>query len=118
MKEKDERTIDLFDENGKKIDEGKILFSIEENGDTYVFYTVEKEIDGEHQNVLISKKTDENGNLIDPEDDEYDLIEKVLNKYIDELSDEEYDELFGNVGFADEEDYDGQDEESEGDEEE
>lgn len=73
-------------EDGKEV-YGEIIFEFEANGDEFVAYMLE----GDEQ--LYIQKYDEDGHLTTPEDDEWDEIEKIVEKYANgEDEDEEGDE--------------------------
>lgn len=67
-------------ENGKWID-ADILFTFEENGDQFIMY----EIDG----VAYGAKIKEDNSLIKIEEDEWNLVEKIFNEWLEEEDEEE-----------------------------
>lgn len=67
-------------ENGKWID-ADILFTFEENGDHFIMY----EIDG----VAYGAKIKEDNSLIKIEEDEWNLVEKIFNEWLEEEDEEE-----------------------------
>lgn len=81
--ENQERTIVVKDENGKTL-EGEILFTFEANGDDFVLYAIEDQ-------VFAAKVTEEN-ELMPIEEDEWKLVEKIYNEYMEDLEDGEDDE--------------------------
>ncbi len=70
-----EKLIEIKTEDGKTL-QGEILFSFEANGDDFVLY----EIDGN----VFAAKYDESNNLNQIEEDEWPLVEKIFEQYIEE----------------------------------
>ncbi len=60
--------------------EGEILFTFEANGDDFVLYGIDEEV--------FAAKINEEDNLSQIEEDEWPLVEKVFNEYIETLDDE------------------------------
>ena len=75
-----EKTILIKTENGKTL-EGLILFTFEANGDNFVLYQIEDKVH--------SAKVDQEGNLSPVLEDEWKLVEKVYNQYLEENTEEE-----------------------------
>ena len=78
--ENTDRKIIVKDKDGKDI-EGNILFTFEANGDDFVLYEI--------NNEAFAGKVDENGNLSKIEDDEWALVEKIYNEYMEEKEENE-----------------------------
>ena len=72
--EKD-RTIIVTDENNVE-HEGKIIFTFEANGDNFVLYELNEQ--------AFACKVDEEGNLTPVEEDEWKLVEKIYNEYLED----------------------------------
>ncbi len=77
-------SIIVTDENNQT-HEGKIIFSFEENGDEYVIYELKDQVFG--------AKVDNNNNLTAINDDEWPLVEKIYNQYLND--NEDHDKLVG-----------------------
>ena len=77
--EKIDDSIVITDENGKKHN-GKILFSFEANGDEFVVYEL---LDNAH-----AAKIDDDGSLIPIEEDEWKLVEKIYNEFIEDTDED------------------------------
>ena len=79
MEEIDTR-IFVTTEDGKKL-EGEIIFTFEANGDDFVLYQIGDEV--------FAGKVDEENNLSEVEEDEWKLVEKVYQEWLEEAGDEE-----------------------------
>lgn len=75
-----EKTILIKTENGQTL-EGTILFTFEANGDNFVLYKIGDKVH--------SAKVDEEGNLTPVLEDEWKLVEKVYNQYLEENNEED-----------------------------
>ena len=73
---KDENIIEIKTEDGKTL-EGEILFTFEANGDDFILYGINDEV--------FAAKIDEYKNLSQVEKDEWPLVEKIFNQYMEEL---------------------------------
>ena len=62
-------------EDGKWVD-ASVLFTFEENGDQFIMYEIEE--------MAYGAKVKEDNTLISIEDDEWDLVEKIFNEWLDE----------------------------------
>lgn len=62
-------------ENGKWID-ANILFTFEENGDQFIMYEID--------DVAYGAKVNEDNSLVKIEDDEWNLVEKIFNEWLEE----------------------------------
>ncbi len=62
-------------EDGKWVD-ASVLFTFEENGDQFIMYEIEE--------MAYGAKVKEDNTLIPIEDDEWDLVEKIFNEWLDE----------------------------------
>lgn len=71
-------TIEL--ENGKTV-EGEILFEFEENGDDFVAYVIDE--------TIYVAKYDEDGKLFPIAEDEWTLVEKIVNSFLEDMEEEE-----------------------------
>lgn len=67
-------------ENGKTV-EGEILFEFEENGDDFVAYVIEE--------TIYVAKYDEDGKLFPIAEDEWPLVEKIVNSFLEDMEEEE-----------------------------
>ena len=79
MEEIDTR-IFVTTEDGKKL-EGEIVFTFEANGDDFVLYQIGDEV--------FAGKVDEENNLSEVEEDEWKLVEKVYQEWLEESGDDE-----------------------------
>lgn len=79
MEEIDTR-IFVTTEDGKKL-EGEIIFTFEANGDDFVLYQIGDEV--------FAGKVDEENNLSEVEEDEWKLVEKVYQEWLEESGDDE-----------------------------
>lgn len=73
--ENNNRDIVITDKDGKKL-AGKILFVFEANGDNFALYQIDDHV--------YAGKIDEQNNLKPVEEDEWKLVEKVFNQYMEE----------------------------------
>lgn len=62
-------------ENGEK-KEAKILFTFKENGDQFILYEID--------DVAYGAKMNEDNSLSAIEEDEWDLVEKIFQEWVDE----------------------------------
>ncbi len=60
---------------------GEILFTFEANGDDFVLYAINDEV--------FASKVDEENNLSPVEEDEWPLVEKVFNEFMEEMEGED-----------------------------
>lgn len=67
-------------EDGKKL-EGEIVFTFEANGDDFVLYQIGDEV--------FAGKVDEENNLSEVEEDEWKLVEKVYQEWLEEAGEQE-----------------------------
>ena len=72
---KEEEIIEIKTEDGKTL-EGEILFTFEANGDDFIIIGV-----GDQP---FPYKIDENKNLTEVKEDEWPLVEKIFNQWIEE----------------------------------
>jgi len=70
-----ERTITITLENGTTV-EGEILFTFELNGDNFILYELEDK--------MFAARIDEEDNLSPINEDEWPMIEKIYNQYIED----------------------------------
>jgi len=70
-----ERTITITLENGKTLD-GEVLFTFELNGDNFILYELDDKVH--------AARIDEEDNLSPINEDEWPMIEKIYNEYIEE----------------------------------
>lgn len=77
------KTIFITDENNVK-HEGEIIFSFTENGDEYIIY--------ELNNQAFGAKINEHKKLSPIDDDEWPLVEKIYNQFLEEKDDDANDE--------------------------
>ena len=75
----EERTIIITGDDGIER-EGFILFSFEANGDEFVLYELEDN--------AYAAKVDDNGDLAPIEEDEWKLVEKIYNEYMEDEGEE------------------------------
>ncbi|MCK5946053.1 MAG: DUF1292 domain-containing protein [Mycoplasmataceae bacterium] len=80
---KDESLIEIKTQDGKTI-QGEILFHFEANGDNFVLYEAEEQ--------LFAAKIDENKNLTPVEEDEWPMVEKIYNQFMEDYENEEEDD--------------------------
>lgn len=78
-----DRTIIVKDEKGNEL-EGKIIFTFEANGDDFILYEI--------NNEAFAAKMSEEGELSPVQEDEWKLVEKIYNEYMEDLEEEEEDE--------------------------
>lgn len=78
--EKLDNKIIVKDEKGKDI-EGEILFTFEANGDDFILYSINDE--------AYAAKIDEAGNLTPVEEDEWKLVEKIYNEFLEDSNGED-----------------------------
>lgn len=83
MKNIEDRTILVTDENGKDI-EGTIIFTFEANGEDFVLYEIGEE--------AFAAKVSEEGNLSPVLEDEWKLVEKIYNEFLEDQDKYEVDE--------------------------
>ena len=74
-----ERTITVTLDNGSTID-GEVLFTFELNGDNFILYEIDEK--------LYAARIDEEDNLSPINNDEWPMIEKIYNNYIEEQEEE------------------------------
>jgi len=74
-----ERTITVTLDNGSTID-GEVLFTFELNGDNFILYEIDEK--------LYAARIDEEDNLSPINNDEWPMIEKIYNDYIEEQEEE------------------------------
>ncbi|WP_022935280.1 DUF1292 domain-containing protein [Mesomycoplasma moatsii] len=67
--------IDIELENGKKIN-ANILFTFEENGDQFIMYEIDE--------IAYGAKIKEDNSLVAIEEDEWNLVEKIFNEWMEE----------------------------------
>lgn len=67
--------IDIELENGKKIN-ANILFTFEENGDQFIMYEID--------DIAYGAKIKEDNSLVAIEEDEWNLVEKIFNEWMEE----------------------------------
>lgn len=67
--------IDIELENGKKIN-ANILFTFEENGDQFIMYEINE--------IAYGAKIKEDNSLVAIEEDEWNLVEKIFNEWMEE----------------------------------
>ena len=77
---KEESLIEIKTEDGKTL-QGEILFHFEANGDNFVLYEVGEE--------LFAAKIDENNQLQPVEEDEWPMVEKIYNQFIEDYEEGE-----------------------------
>ena len=77
----EEKKIYVTDDKGNQI-EGEIVFSFEANGDDFVIYQIKDE--------AFCAKVDEKNQLSPVQEDEWPLVEKIFNEYMEnqEVEDE------------------------------
>ncbi len=75
MKEFENNLIDVELEDGKKVS-ANIVFTFEENGDQYILYEIDETVYG--------AKLNDNNTLKPINDDEWDLVEKIFNEWLEE----------------------------------
>ncbi len=80
MENEEERTIIVTDENGKEV-EGEIIFTFEANGENFVLYELNDE--------AFASKISEEGDLTPVLEDEWKLVEKIYNEFIEDKEKEE-----------------------------
>lgn len=70
-------------ENGQIID-ANIILTFKENGDQFIIYEIEEKNDFNEYSVVYGSKIDEN-NLIKPiENDEWPIVEKIFNEWVEQ----------------------------------
>jgi len=74
-----ERTITVTLDNGSTID-GEVLFTFELNGDNFILYEIDEK--------LYAARIDEEDNLSPINNDEWPMIEKIYNDFIEEQEEE------------------------------
>ena len=74
-KKMNERTITITLEDGSTVD-GEVLFTFELNGDNFILYELEEKI--------FAARIDEEDNLSQVNEDEWPMIEKIYNQYIED----------------------------------
>lgn len=74
--------IKIQTEDGKTL-EGEILFHFEANGDNFILYVIDDEV--------FSAKIDEQKNLTPVNEDEWPLVEKIFNQYMEDQESEDGD---------------------------
>lgn len=80
MTNNDENLIEIKTDNGKVL-QGEILFTFEANGDDFILYGVGDEV--------FAAKIDDKKNLSQVEEDEWPLVEKIFNQFMEELEAED-----------------------------
>ncbi|NQZ65951.1 MAG: DUF1292 domain-containing protein [Mycoplasmatales bacterium] len=83
MENNDERTIIVTDENNNDV-KGKVIFTFEANGEDYILYEL-------NDNAYASKIS-ETGDLSPILDDEWKLVEKIYNEFLEDQEKEGEDE--------------------------
>lgn len=78
--EKLDNKIIIKDEKGNDV-EGEIIFTFEANGDEFILYGINDE--------AFAAKIDEEGNLSPVEEDEWKLVEKIYNEFLEEEEEDE-----------------------------
>lgn len=71
-----ERTIIVKDKNDNNM-EGQIIFTFEANGDNFVLYELNEE--------AFAAKVNEEGTLTPVMEDEWKLVEKIYNEYMEDM---------------------------------
>lgn len=66
-------------EDGTNVD-GNILFMFEENGDQFIFYEI--------NDTAFAAKLNPDNSLAEIADDEWELVERIFNEWMEENSDE------------------------------
>ena len=77
--ENEDKKIIVKDANGNDI-EGKIIFTFEANGDDFILYEV--------KDKAFAARIDEEGNLSPVNEDEWTLVERIYNEYMENEEDE------------------------------
>lgn len=80
MTSSQDKEIFIIDENNNRLD-GEILFTFEANGDHFALYVIEEKV--------YAGKVDEENNLRPIEEDEWKLVEKVFNEYMEKMEQED-----------------------------
>lgn len=70
-------------EDGQVID-ANVLFTFEENGDQYIIYEIEHEVDGEIEYVAYAAKINDDNSITQISEDEWPIIEKIFNEWMEE----------------------------------
>ena len=78
-----DRTITITNADGKEI-EGEVLFTFEANGDDFILYGIEEEV--------FAAKIDDSGNLSKVEEDEWKLVEKIYNEFMEDMENDSFEE--------------------------
>ena len=78
--ENEDKIIIIKDEKGNDI-EGAIIFTFEANGDDFILYEVNDE--------AFAARIDEEGNLSPVNEDEWTLVERIYNEYMEEEDEED-----------------------------
>ena len=76
-------TITLDDESTV---EAEVVFTFEENGDTFILYAID--------DIVYPAKIAEDDSLITIENDEWEIIEKIFNEFMEEEEEDEEDDSF------------------------
>ena len=78
--ENEDKKIIIKDEKGNDI-EGTIIFTFEANGDDFILYEVNEQ--------AFAARIDEDGNLSPVNEDEWTLVERIYNEYMEEEEEDE-----------------------------
>ncbi|WKX02313.1 DUF1292 domain-containing protein [Candidatus Mycoplasma mahonii] len=73
--EDEDKLINIETKDGKTL-QGEILFTFEANGDNFILYSVKDKV--------FSAKIDDNKKLSLIEEDEWPLVEKIFNEYMED----------------------------------
>ncbi len=76
----EDKKIEVKTEDGKTL-QGEILFTFEANGDDFILYEINEEV--------FAAKIDDNKELRQVEEDEWPLVEKIFNQFMEDLEDED-----------------------------
>lgn len=76
----DNNVLTITLEDNTKID-ANILFTFEENGDQFIVYEIEDEINGEIQSIAYAAKINDDNSIIPIEEDEWPIVEKIFNEW-------------------------------------